>query len=86
MITDAIINAFLFVPYLLLSGISSFNFNLTFPADMFEIIKDITCGVVYVLPVARLFVLFQITIALYTFKIAVALVVRAKSFIPTMGA
>lgn len=82
MITDSIINVLLFIPYLLLEGLNSFEFNLTFPDNMFEIIKDITCGVAYVIPIARLMPIFTVRIAILILKISWASVCRIKSFIP----
>ena len=85
MITDAIINVILFIPYLLLQGLNSFEFNIKFPDNMFEIIKDLTCGVVYVLPIVRLMPIFICRIGIYALKIAWACICRVKSFIPTFG-
>ena len=86
MITDIILNIIFSIPYVLLSGLDSLNFNLTFPEDMFEIIKDLTIGVSYVVPIVRLMPIFSTTISLMVFKIIWALVIRIKSFIPSMGA
>ena len=82
MITDSIINVLLFIPYLLLQGLESFDFNLSFPDNFFEIIKDLTCGVVYVFPIVRLMPIFLTRIAIMILKISWASVCRIKSFIP----
>ena len=85
MITDAIINIIFLLPYGLLSAMDSLNFELTLPADMFEIIKDLTVGVNYVVPVERLMPIFITMLSLSIFKIVWAIIIRIKSFIPTMG-
>lgn len=85
MITDAIINIIFLIPYGLLSAMDSLNIVLSLPADMFEIIKDLTVGVNYVVPIERLMPIFVVMISLSVFKIVWAIVIRVKSFIPTMG-
>lgn len=85
MITDAIINIIFLIPYGLLSAMDSLNIELSLPADMFEIIKDLTVGVNYVVPIERLMPIFVVMISLSVFKIVWAIVIRVKSFIPTMG-
>lgn len=85
MITDVIFNILFFIPYGLLSALDSFNIKFTIPADMFEIIKDLTVGVNYVVPVDGLMPIFITMISLSIFKIVWAIVIRIKSFIPAMG-
>lgn len=85
MITDVIINIIFLIPYGLLSAMDSLNIVLSLPADMFEIIKDLTVGVNYVVPIERLMPIFVVMISLSVFKIVWAIVIRVKSFIPTMG-
>ena len=85
MITDLIINVFLAIPFLLLSGLSAFDFNLELPANMFEILNDLLVGVSYVVPVVRLLPIFYSIIGIATFKALWSVVIRIKSFIPTMG-
>lgn len=85
LITDLIINVLLSIPYLLLSGIDLLGIEFYFPDNMFEIIRDLTVGVNYVVPIARLTPIFLACLGLAVFKIYWAIVVRIKSFIPTMG-
>lgn len=85
MITDLIINVLLGLPYLLLSSLEPLDFNIKFPDDIFEILKDLCVGVAYVLPVARLMPILITRIGIAIFKICWASVIRVKSFIPTMG-
>lgn len=86
MITDLIINVLMGLPYLLLSSLQSLDFNIKFPDDLFEIIKDLSVGVAYVLPITRLMPILIARIGIAIFKICWASVIRVKSFIPTMGA
>lgn len=85
MITDLIINILMAIPYFLLNGLESLNFNLELPNNFFTILNEFSSGVGYVLPVSKLLPIFFITISLYCFRIYWSLVIRIKSFIPGMG-
>lgn len=85
MITDLIINALLFLPTLLLSQLDHLNFSFSLPDNIYDILYNLTVGVAYVLPLPWLFVCFGIRTAVYLWRIPYSLILRIKSFIPTMG-
>lgn len=85
MITDLVLNVFFAIPYLLLSSMSGLDFNVALPDSFFSTLDNISSGVGYVLPVAGLLPIFLVTIGVYTFRIVWSIVIRVKSFIPTMG-
>lgn len=86
MITDLIINAFLAIPYLLLNSLSALDFSLSLPTDFFKTLNSLAYGIGFVLPVSGLLPIAAITLGLQVFQIAWAIILRIKSFIPTMGA
>ena len=86
MITDLIINAFLLVPYLLLNGFFVLDFNFSLFNNFFDIFNSLSSGIGYVFPIAGLTPIFTISLAIYTFRIVWSIILRVKSFIPTMGA
>lgn len=85
MITDLIINVIFAIPYALLSSMQGLDFNLELPSNFFNTLENLSSGVGYVIPVAKLLPIFVVTIALYSFRIVWAIIIRVKSFIPTMG-
>lgn len=85
MITDLIINALLFFPTLLLSQLDKLDFSFSLPDNVYDILYNLTVGVAYVLPLPWLFVIFGIRTAVYLWRIPYTLLLRIKSFIPTMG-
>lgn len=85
MITDALINVLLFLPYQLLQGISGMNIDLSMPADVFESFKTIVSCVGYVLPVSVFIICFTVKLGIRFWAIPYAIILRIKSFIPTMG-
>lgn len=85
MITEAILNFLFYLPYSILQAVSVADVTISIENNTFEIIKDLTCGVAYVVPVARLMPIFLTRIGLMIFKVSWAIIIRVKSFIPTMG-
>lgn len=83
MITDTIINIFLALPRNLLALLPDINFEL--PEVAFQELFDIISSLTWALPVVALMPILVISFALQGFKIAWALLIRIKSFIPTMG-
>ncbi len=84
MITEAIFNVLLAPLLLLVEAIPAIPF--TIPSGAFNGMSSTFGALGYFLPMAAL---SPIIIAIFTFKIAkitMALIVRIKSFIPTMGA
>lgn len=84
MITDAIFSSFMAFPMLLLSGLP--EMSVAIPDGVFEWLFDIANAVGYLLPVSTLVQILGISIAIKGVQIAWAIVLRIKSFIPTMGA
>lgn len=85
MITELIINVFLFPVRLLLTLLSNYGIDISIPDNVFNALSDIVSGVTYVFPIFALLPIFGVKLSLYIFKIVVAIIVRTKSFIPTMG-
>lgn len=83
MITDTIINIFLALPRNLLALLPDINFEL--PEVAFQELFDIISSLTWALPVVALMPILVISFALQGFKIAWSLLIRIKSFIPTMG-
>ena len=86
MITDLILNVLFFLPCSLLAGLDAININLFIPDDIYITLSDICKCVGYVLPVSALLPIFLTRLALKLVQITIAIVIRIKSFIPTMGA
>ena len=83
MITETIISLFTFIPLQLLKALP--DFSIEFPDSVFDGFVNILSGLAYILPIAGLLPIFAISIGMSVFKVAWALVIRTKSFIPTMG-
>jgi hypothetical protein len=84
MITEALINVFLFLPKLLLQALP--DIDISIPKDVFDTLQNFLLNLEYIFPIVELLPILVISISLSLFKIAWALVIRIKSFIPTMGA
>ncbi|HOE39619.1 MAG TPA: hypothetical protein PLY69_08560 [Bacteroidales bacterium] len=84
MITEALINVFLFLPKLLLQSLP--DIDISIPKDVFNTLQNFLLNLEYIFPIVELLPILVISISLSLFKIAWALVIRIKSFIPTMGA
>ena len=84
MITEALINVFLFLPKLLLQSLP--DIDISIPKDIFDTLQNFLLNLEYIFPIVELLPILVISISLSLFKIAWALVIRIKSFIPTMGA
>lgn len=84
MITEALINVFLFLPKLLLQALP--DIVISIPKDVFDTLQNFLLNLEYIFPIVELLPILVISISLSLFKIAWALVIRIKSFIPTMGA
>lgn len=85
MITDAIINALLFLPTLLLQGLDNLNFSFELPSGIYTTLYNISKGVGYVLPLPFLISISVIKIGIHSFRLVWSIILRIKSFIPTMG-
>lgn len=84
MITEAIINIFLAIPNLLIALLPTTN--LSFPDSLTSICDTLFFGLGYILPIGGLMPIFVCSFILSNFRIVWAIILRIKSFIPTMGA
>jgi len=84
MIVDAILDLVLSVPIALLDALPEVNFEIS--ENVFNGMETFFGSVAYALPVVQLLPILIISNALMLFRVAWALVIRIKSFIPTMGA
>ncbi len=84
MILKMIIDVFMKAPELLLQLIPVID--LIIPKEVFNIFSFIFNGIGYLLPVKALLPILITDISLDFLRIAFALIIRIKSFIPTMGA
>lgn len=62
------------------------NVELVVPEGVLDTLANILAFACYVLPMGTIISIFTARMALAGFKLVMALLVRAKSFIPTMGA
>lgn len=83
MIIDAIINLFVALPTFLLSLLPDAFIEL--PPDVFKIVSEVFYGIGYVLPMKGLFPIIVASFAIISFEVTWSIVLRIKSFIPTMG-
>ena len=83
MITDFIINVLCALPNLLLDSMQ--NFNLEIPENIFNGFNSILNLLGFMFPVAGLLPILVISFGIKYFQIMWALLIRIKSFIPTMG-
>ncbi len=86
MITDAILS---FFDNIVAGIINFFSLpvvgNLEIPPDAFDGLKKILTNVGYILPVEHYIVMLGFSLSLSSFTVIWALILRVKSFIPTMG-
>lgn len=84
MLIDSFISIVFSPVYALLSLLP--DIDLSLPDNIFDSISSILSNVAYVLPVAPLLPILAISLSLSVFRATWALIIRIKSFIPTMGA
>ena len=84
MIFDIFIKLFTAPMKLFLQSIPTIS--VTIPEDVLTQILEYIKLACYFLPVKTIVAILTINLAIWTFKITMAIVVRVKSFIPTMGA
>lgn len=83
MITEFILDVFLFIPKLLIGILPTIS--LTLPADLVFSISSFTYGVAYFFPLGFAIVLITARYVLIGLKILLNIVYTVKSFIPTLG-
>ncbi|MDE6789313.1 MAG: hypothetical protein K2J47_08350 [Ruminococcus sp.] len=84
MITDKILDVLFYFPLLLVKALPEIDFAV--PDNIFNGINTFLSNVGYVIPIRALMPILVSSLALSAFKISWALIIRIKSFIPTMGA
>lgn len=84
MITDMILKVLLLLPNLLLDSVNAVSISI--PDGVFNSIDSIFGCLGFICPLAALLPILAIDISLSLFQIGWAIVIRIKSFIPTMGA
>lgn len=84
MITDFILNILFFIPCSMLKTMPEIDISI--PDNVFNGIESFVCNVAYVFPIKVLLPIIFISISVDVFHITWALVIRIKSFIPSMGA
>ena len=85
MITDAIINVLLALPLALLHQLDNLAFSFSIPDEVYNTLRNLTAGVAYVLPVWFLVECAAVRIAVHLWRLPYAIVIRIKSFIPTIS-
>lgn len=83
MIIDALFSVLLAPIKLLLSALPTIGYSL--PDGVFNSIVDTCAFIGYVLPIEPILMCLSIRLALISFRATMAVVVRVKSLIPTMG-
>lgn len=84
MITEAILSLFLGLGDMFLNMLPSLNF--TIPGGVLSVTTIMFNGIGYVLPVADLLPILFFSILFDNFHVVWSIILRIKSFIPTMGA
>ncbi len=87
MIIDKIIDIFFYLPLLLLKSLPDIDFAI--PDNVCNIINgfgNFYANVAYVIPVLQLMPIITTSLTISFLQIIWALILRIKSFIPTMGA
>lgn len=84
MITEAILNVLAFIPNLLLDSISSVEISIS--NDVFNGLNSIFNCLGFLFPISGLLLILVLSFSIKGFQIIWSIVLRVKSFIPTMGA
>lgn len=84
MITDAILLLFIAPANAMITLMPSFQ--ATIPADLFSYLISITVSLAYIFPISGLMQILLVSITIKGTQILWAIIIRVKSFIPTMGA
>lgn len=60
--------------------------SLIIPENVLDTLVSILAFAVYVLPMGTIITIIKVRLGIAAFRLTMAIIVRAKSFIPTMGA
>lgn len=83
MITEGILNILAFIPNLLLDNLGFVS--LSIPSNIFDGLNSIFNCLGFLFPISGLLVILGISFTIKNFQIIWSIVLRIKSFIPTMG-
>lgn len=83
MITEAILNVLAFIPNLLLDNMQ--GISLAIPDNIFNGLNNIFNCLGFIFPISGLLVILGISFTIKNFQIIWSIILRVKSFIPTMG-
>lgn len=84
MITEGILNILAFIPNALLNNMSSIS--LSIPDNIFSGLDSIFNCLGFLFPISGLLVILTLSFVIKSFQIIWSIILRVKSFIPTMGA
>lgn len=84
MITEGILNILAFIPNALLNSMN--GISLSIPDNIFSGLDSIFNCLGFLFPISGLLIILTLSFAIKSFQIIWAIVLRIKSFIPTMGA
>lgn len=84
MITEGILYILAFIPNLLLDGMQ--GVSLSIPNDIFNGLNSIFNCLGFLFPISGLLLILGVSFAIKSFQIIWSIILRIKSFIPTMGA
>ena len=83
MITEGILNILAFIPNALLNSISTVSLNI--PDNIFSGLDSIFNCLGFIFPISGLLLILTLSFAIKSFQIIWSIILRIKSFIPTMG-
>lgn len=83
MILDAILN-FLFTPILAIFNLLP-DISISIPTEIYNVLHNVTSGIGYILPMNTILTVLAIKYSIIGFELMWKLILRIKSFIPTMG-
>ncbi len=85
MITDALLAFLLIFPHMLVSSLDTIS-SIVIPQYTFNWWFEVFYTLNYIFPVSTVMGIFLISFVIKTFQITWSLLLRVKSFVPTMGA
>lgn len=83
MITEGILNILAFLPNLLLDSMKEISISI--PENIFDGLNSIFGCLGFVFPISGLLIILSLSFLIKNFQIIWSLILRIKSFIPTMG-
>lgn len=84
MITEGILNILAFIPNTLLNSMESIS--LSIPDNIFSGLDSIFNCLGFIFPIKGLLIILTLSFTIKSFQIIWSIILRIKSFIPTMGA